>query len=46
MLLVNSCLVQRVSASNYLCDVNTSGTLTLSDLLLINAQLTAHLPPP
>ncbi len=46
LLSVNAVLAQEVSAANYLRDVNASGTLSLSDLLVVNANLTSVLPGP
>ena len=44
--LVNAQLAQTVSAANYLKDVNASGTLTLTDKAIANANLTKALPVP
>jgi hypothetical protein len=44
--LVNSQLAQIVTLANYLKDVNASGTLTLADKAITNANLTKALPPP
>jgi hypothetical protein len=46
VLAVNGALAQAVSFANYLRDVNASGSLSLADLLLVNANLTHALPPP
>jgi len=37
---------QMVTATNFLKDVNASGTLTLADKGITNAHLTKALPPP
>jgi hypothetical protein len=39
-------LAQPVAAANFLRDVDTSGSLTQSDMALVNAKLTQRLPPP
>jgi hypothetical protein len=44
--LANAQLAQAVTAANYLKDVNASGTLTLADKGIINANLTRGLPAP
>ncbi len=44
--LVNAQLAQPVTAANYLKDVNASGTLTLADKAITNANLTRALPSP
>jgi hypothetical protein len=44
--LVNAQLAQPVSASNFLRDVNASGTLSLADIALSIARLTTALGPP
>jgi hypothetical protein len=44
--LVNAQLSQAVSATNYLRDINSSGTLTLADLALTIAAQTHALPAP
>ena len=44
--LVNTQFSRLVTATNYLKDVNVSGTLTLVDLLLVNNNLTHALPSP
>ena len=44
--LVNQQLAQPVTAANYLKDVNVSGTLTLADKGITNANLTKALLPP
>ena len=43
--LVNAQVAQFVTASNFLKDVNASGTLSLADKGITNTQITA-LPPP
>lgn len=43
---VNAVLTQPVSASNYRSDVNAGGTLSIADLLFVNARLTRFVPPP
>jgi len=43
---VNAVLSQFVSALNYLGDVNASGTLSVTDSLSVNANLTQWLPAP
>jgi hypothetical protein len=45
-LLVNAQLTKPVTASNYLKDVNASGTLSLADMSITNANLTRALPAP
>jgi hypothetical protein len=45
-LAVNAVLTQVVTASNFLKDVNLSGTLSLADLLLVNQNLMHALPAP
>ena len=42
----NAQIAQVVSASNYLRDVNVSGTLTVSDKGIANTQITKALPAP
>jgi hypothetical protein len=44
--IVNSVLSQVVTASNYLKDVNVSGTLSLADKGITNANLTKALVTP
>ena len=44
--MVNAQLSQPVTAANYLKDVNASGTLTLADKGITNANLTKALPAP
>ena len=44
--LVNQQLAQPVTAANYLKDINVTGTLTLADKGITNANLTHALPPP
>ena len=44
--LVNAQLAQFVTGSNYLKDVNATGTLTLADKAITNTHLTESLPPP
>ena len=46
VLLVNSQFAQSVTASNFLRDVNASGTLSLADRILTSNSLTHALPPP
>ena len=46
LLSVNNVLTQTVTAANYLRDVSVSGTLSLADVLFVNARLTQALPPP
>lgn len=43
---VNAQLSQPVSPSNFLKDVNASGTLTVADKGLTNSNLTRALPAP
>ena len=43
---VNGQLAQLVATTNYLMDVNASGTITLADKAIANANLTMALPPP
>ena len=43
---VNAQIAQVVSASNYLRDVNVSGTLTVADKGIANTQITKALPTP
>ena len=43
---VNAQVAQFVTATNYLKDVNASGTLTVADKGITNAQLTKALPAP
>jgi hypothetical protein len=43
---VNAQLAQQVTAANYLKDVNASGTLTVGDKGITNANLTTSLPAP
>ncbi len=43
---VNGQLAQAVTGSNYLKDINASGTLTLTDKAITNASLTHSLPAP
>ena len=44
--LVNAQLAQPVTAANYLKDVNATGTLTVADKGITNANLTKALPLP
>ena len=44
--LVNAQLAQVVTAANYLKDVNVSGTLSVADKAIANANLTRSLPAP
>jgi subtilisin family serine protease len=44
--LVNSVLLQPVTASNYLKDVNVSGTITVADKGSVNGNLLHQLPTP
>ena len=44
--LVNAVLAQPVTASNYLMDLNASGTLTIADKAIANANLSTALPAP
>jgi glucose/arabinose dehydrogenase len=44
--LVNAQIAQFVTATNYLNDVNTSGTLSVADKGITNTQLTKSLPAP
>jgi hypothetical protein len=44
--LVNAQLAQQVTVANYLKDVNASGTLTVGDKGITNANLTTSLPAP
>jgi hypothetical protein len=39
-------IAQFVTAANYLMDVNATGTLTVADKAIVNAQLTKSLPAP
>lgn len=43
---VNSKLTQPVTSSNFVYDINVSGTLTVADVAAVNANLTKALPPP
>jgi len=43
---VNAQIAQVVTPSNYLRDVNASGTLTVADKGIANTQITNALPPP
>jgi hypothetical protein len=43
---VNALLAQTVTASNFLKDVNASGTLSVADRAIVNANLTRALPAP
>jgi ethanolamine utilization microcompartment shell protein EutS len=43
---VNAVIAQYVTGSNYLDDVNISGTLSLADKGLVNAAVTHFLPSP
>jgi hypothetical protein len=43
---VNARLAQVVTATNYLMDINASGTLSVADKAITNAGLTIALPPP
>jgi len=43
---VNGQVAQTVSATNYLKDVNASGTLTVADKGLTNTRITNALPGP
>ena len=43
---VNAQVAQPVTTSNYLKDVNASGTLTVGDKGITNTQLTKALPAP
>jgi len=43
---VNAVLAQPVNGSNFLRDVNVSGTLSLADKLLVNWNLAKFLLPP
>ncbi len=43
---VNAAIAQPVTASNYLKDLNASGTLTVSDKATANANVTRALPAP
>ncbi len=42
----NAVLTKLVDASNYLRDVNLSGTLSVADLLVIHANQAQNLPLP
>ncbi len=44
--IVNTQLAQAVTASNFLKDVNASGTLSVADKAITNANLTKALPAP
>ena len=44
--MMNALLTQTVNAGNYLLDVNASGTLTVADSGITNANLTRALPAP
>jgi hypothetical protein len=44
--LVNAQLAHPVTAANYLMDVNASGTMTLADKGITEANLTRVLPAP
>ena len=44
--LINAQIAQPVTVSNYLMDVNASGTLTVADRGLTNGQVTKALPAP
>jgi hypothetical protein len=44
--LVNAQVAQPVTGSNYLKDVNATGTLTFGDKGITNTQVTKGLPPP
>jgi subtilisin family serine protease len=44
--LVNGQLAQAVTAANYLKDINASGTLTVADKAIANANQTTSLPAP
>ena len=44
--LVNAQLAQTVTAANFLKDVNASGTLSVADKAIANANLTRALPAP
>jgi hypothetical protein len=44
--IVNSQLAQFVNATNFTKDVNASGTLTVADKGITNANLAKALPPP
>ena len=43
---VNAQVAQFVTGTNFLKDVNASGTLTVSDLLFVDSRLTHALPAP
>jgi hypothetical protein len=43
---MNAVLAQPVTASNYLKDVNASGTLTTADRGIVGASLAKALPAP
>jgi hypothetical protein len=43
---VNAQLAQTVTAANYLKDVNATGTLTVADKGIANANLAKALPAP
>jgi hypothetical protein len=43
---VNAQIAQAVTSSNYLKDVNATGTLTVADKGIANTQITKALPPP
>jgi hypothetical protein len=43
---VSAQLAKPVMPANFLTDVNASGAITLSDLLLTSANLARALPPP
>jgi len=44
--LINNGLAQLLSPSNFLLDVNLSGSISLSDLLLVRTNLSKLLPAP
>ena len=46
LVLVNAALAHLVTASNYLKDINASGTLTVGDVIITNANLATALPAP
>jgi hypothetical protein len=46
LLQVNAALAHLVTASNYLKDINASGTLTVADIIIANANLAKALPAP
>jgi hypothetical protein len=43
---VNAQLAQIVTSANFLKDVNASGTLSVADKAITNANLTRNLPAP